>query len=278
MAARSRRPEAADLGHRIREHLHGRAEERPGEFRPLLMMSPARRLDGVLASMIREAVPGISYSDLRRAREYLNASGMVVNMGGDQRGAGPPQWFIAPAASGTGRPRPRGTPPPADLPAVSAPDQPAAGNQPTDPGVQPGQDIAQALQALARQVSQLQADNDRLHQDNDRLHQDNDRLSSEIGAFGPHKGRPGNRPPGHRAAGRQLKTNRCPDGDIASQAGFRAGRGSLPCPPAVSALCRLPSGARTLPVPAIGAGWILAVAWWAQRERVPRHTSSGERG
>jgi hypothetical protein len=77
------------------------------------------------------------------------------------------------------------TTPPADLPAVPAPDQPAAGNQPTGPADQPGQDIAQALQALARQVSQLQADNGRLHQDNDRL-------SSEIGrirALGQQAGR-----------------------------------------------------------------------------------------
>jgi hypothetical protein len=77
------------------------------------------------------------------------------------------------------------TTPPADLPAVPAPDQPAAGNQPTDPADQPGQDIAQALQALARQVSQLQADNGRLHQDNDRL-------SSQIGrirALGQQAGR-----------------------------------------------------------------------------------------
>jgi hypothetical protein len=95
MAARSRRPEAAELGHRIWEHLHGRAEERPGEFRPATRDDVTGWLwDGVLANMIREAVPGIADSDLRRAREYLNASGMVVNMGGDQRGAGPPQWFI----------------------------------------------------------------------------------------------------------------------------------------------------------------------------------------
>jgi hypothetical protein len=99
---------------------------------------------------------------------------MVVNMGGDQRGAGPPQWFIrAGWHQGPGG-HVHVVTPPADLPAVPAPAQPAAGNQPTDSGDQPGQDIARALQALARQVSQLQAANDRLRQDNDRL-------SSEIG-------------------------------------------------------------------------------------------------
>lgn len=43
--------------------------------------------------MIREAVPGITDTDLRRAREYLNACGMVVNVRANQRGA-QPQWFI----------------------------------------------------------------------------------------------------------------------------------------------------------------------------------------
>lgn len=113
MAARSRRPGAAELGRRIWEHLHGRAEERPGEFRPTTRDDVTGWLwDGVLASVIREAVPGIADSDLRRAREYLNASGIVVNMGGRparRRTAA----VVHPRrlASGTGRPCPRGDPP-----------------------------------------------------------------------------------------------------------------------------------------------------------------------
>ena len=50
-------------------------------------------MEGPFATLIREAVPGIADTDLRRAREYLNACGMVVNVRVNQRGA-QPQWFI----------------------------------------------------------------------------------------------------------------------------------------------------------------------------------------
>ena len=36
--------------------------------------------EGPFATLIREAIPGIAGTDLRRAREYLNACGMVVNV------------------------------------------------------------------------------------------------------------------------------------------------------------------------------------------------------
>ena len=49
--------------------------------------------EGPFATLIREAIPGIAGTDLRRAREYLNACGMVVNVRAGQRGA-QPQWFI----------------------------------------------------------------------------------------------------------------------------------------------------------------------------------------
>ena len=49
--------------------------------------------EGPFATLIRDAIPGIAETDLRRAREYLNACGMVVNVRGNQRG-GQPQWFI----------------------------------------------------------------------------------------------------------------------------------------------------------------------------------------
>jgi hypothetical protein len=50
-------------------------------------------LEGPFATLIRDAIPGTAETDLRRAREYLNACGMVVNVRGNQRG-GQPQWFI----------------------------------------------------------------------------------------------------------------------------------------------------------------------------------------
>ena len=119
--------------------------------------------------MIREAIPGIADADLRRAREYLNASGMVVNVRGNQADA-PQQWFIrADWHQGQGghvhvvtaaRPSPPAAPPGA---------KPASAGQPEQLAHQPGQDIVAALGSLAQQVSQLQADNDRLRADNDRL-------------------------------------------------------------------------------------------------------------
>src|SRR5205085_8754069 len=93
MAPHPRRAIAAELGYHIWEHLRGLADARPGEF------AAQRRGDvtgwlweGTFAALIREAIPGIGEADLRRAREYLNASGMVVNVQA-QRG-GQPQWFI----------------------------------------------------------------------------------------------------------------------------------------------------------------------------------------
>lgn len=172
MAPRSRRPDAAELGHRIWDHLRGRAENLPGEFTPDTRDDVTGWLwEGAVASLIREAIPGITDSDLRRAREYLNASGMVVNVRGHQRGAGPPQWFIRSSwhqgpgghvhVVATHRP---------GQPAAPAASQPAAGNERKELAGQSRQDIANTLESLIQQVSDLQSDNDRLRGDNDRLH------------------------------------------------------------------------------------------------------------
>ena len=125
--------------------------------------------EGPFAALIREAVPGIAGTDLRRAREYLNACGMVVNVRAGQRGA-QPQWFIRACwhqgPGGHVHVVTTARPGQAAAPAAS---QPVPGGQPETPAHQPGQDIVAALQSLARQVSELQADNDRLREDYDRL-------------------------------------------------------------------------------------------------------------
>ena len=165
-----RRPDAAELGHRIWEYVRSRAGDLPGEFMPDTRDDVTGWLwEGPFATLIREAIPGVADTDLRRAREYLNACGMVVNVRGNQRG-GQPQWFIrAHWHQGPGghvhmvttlRPSQPPTPPA---------NQPAPGKQSEELARQPGQDIVQALQSLAQQVSELQADNDRLRTDNDRL-------------------------------------------------------------------------------------------------------------
>jgi hypothetical protein len=66
----------------------------PGEFTPDTRDDVTGWLwEGPFATLIRDAIPGIADTDLRRAREHLNACGMVVNVRGNQRG-GQPQWFI----------------------------------------------------------------------------------------------------------------------------------------------------------------------------------------
>src|SRR6266567_4061253 len=94
MAPRSRTPDAAGLARRIWDHVRSRASDMPAQFAPETRDDVTGWLwEGPLAALIREAIPGISGTDLRRAREYLNACGMVVNVRASQRGA-QPQWFI----------------------------------------------------------------------------------------------------------------------------------------------------------------------------------------
>src|SRR6266702_1272564 len=67
MAPRSRRQDAAELGHRIWDHLRGRAENLPGEFTPDICDDVTGWLwEGAVASLIREAIPGITDNDRLR--------------------------------------------------------------------------------------------------------------------------------------------------------------------------------------------------------------------
>ncbi len=71
----------------------------PGEFTPDTRDDVTGWLwEGPFATLIRDAIPGIAETDLRRAREYLNACGMVVNVRSNQRG-GQPQWLSAPTGT-----------------------------------------------------------------------------------------------------------------------------------------------------------------------------------
>jgi hypothetical protein len=178
MAPRSRRPDTAELGHRIWDYLRGQAENLPGEFRPDTRDDITGWLwEGAVASLIREAIPGITDSELRRAREYLNASGMVVNVRGHQRGAGSPQWFIRSSwhQGPGGHVHVVATHQPGQ-PTAPAASQPAAGNEREELAGPPRQDIANTLESLIQQVSDLQSDNDRLRGDNDRLHAEIERI------------------------------------------------------------------------------------------------------
>lgn len=132
--------------------------------------------EGPFATLIRDAIPGIAETDLRRAREYLNACGMVVNVRGNQRG-GQPQWFIrAYWHQGPGGHVHVVTTARPGQPAAPPASESALGRQTEELAHQPGQDIVAALQSLAHQVAELQADNDRLRGDNDRLSAEVERI------------------------------------------------------------------------------------------------------
>jgi len=177
MAPQSRRPDAAGLGRRIWDHVRSRAGDAPEEFTPHTRDEATGWLwEGPFATLIREAVPGIADTDLRRAREYLNACGMVVNVRVNQRGA-QPQWFIrARWHQGPGGHVHVVTTTRPGQPAAPPVSQPVRGGRSEGLARQPGQDIVAALQALAQQVSQLQAGNDWLREDNDRLSAEAERI------------------------------------------------------------------------------------------------------
>jgi len=150
--------------------VRSRASDMPAQFAPETRDDVTGWLwEGPLAALIREAIPGISGTDLRRAREYLNACGMVVNVRASQRGV-QPQWFIRACwhQGPGGHVHVVTTARPGQTAAPTA-SQPVQGGQSEKPAQQPGQDIVAALQSLAQQVSELQADNDRLREDYDRL-------------------------------------------------------------------------------------------------------------
>jgi hypothetical protein len=177
MAPRSRTPDAAGLGRRVWEHVRSRASDAPEEFTPDTRDEITGWLwEGPFAALIRQAIPGITDTDLRRAREYLNASGMVVNVRGNQRDA-QPQWFIrAHWHQGQGGHVHVVGPARPSQPAAPPAGKPVPGGQPEELAHPPGQGIVTALQSLAGQVAELQADNDRLREENDRLAAEADRV------------------------------------------------------------------------------------------------------
>src|SRR6266487_3511886 len=66
MAPRSRRQDAAELGHRIWDHLRGRAGNLPAEFTPDTRDDVTGWLwEGAAASLIGEAIPAALTSDCR---------------------------------------------------------------------------------------------------------------------------------------------------------------------------------------------------------------------
>jgi hypothetical protein len=165
--------------------VRSRAADAPDQFSPGTHNDILGWLwEGPFAALIREAIPDITDAELRRAREYLNASGMVVSVRGNQTDA-PPRWFIRDQwHQGQGGHVHVVTPAPPGPQAAPPGPKPGSGGQPAQPARQPGQDIAAALQSVAQQVSQLQADNDRLRDDNDRLSAELERMRTLMRQIG----------------------------------------------------------------------------------------------
>ena len=95
MAPRSRTPDAAGLGRRVWDHVAAGPATCQAQFTPETGDDVTGWLwEGPLATLIREAIPGIAGTDLRRARDYLNAwLGADPAYRPGPRGV-QPQWFI----------------------------------------------------------------------------------------------------------------------------------------------------------------------------------------
>jgi len=87
--------------------VRSRASDAPDQFTPESHDDISGWLwEGPFAALIRDAIPDVTDADLRRARDYLNASGMVVNVRGSQTDAPPhgrPGAVPAPGRRGSSR-------------------------------------------------------------------------------------------------------------------------------------------------------------------------------
>jgi hypothetical protein len=133
------------------------------------------RYAGAITTLIRDAVPDIADTDLRRARAHLDAAGMVVNVRGSHSG-GRPEWFIRSdwQERTGGHVRMRG--PGNHQPASPGPSQ----VPPEEAARPPGEDMVETLRSLIDRVTALQSDNDRLIAENDGLRREAHRLQAEI--------------------------------------------------------------------------------------------------
>jgi hypothetical protein len=169
------RGEAAELAHRVWQHLRTEAEHHPEQFVADERFSVAGwRYLGAITALIRDAVPDIADTDLRRARAHLDAAGMVVNVRGPHRG-GRPEWFIRGDwhEHTGGHVRMRG-------PRAHQPASPGSSQVPPGEAAPPqSEDVAETLRSLIGRVTALQSDNNRLAEENDELRREAQRLHAE---------------------------------------------------------------------------------------------------
>lgn len=177
MAARSR-AEAAGLAHQVWLLVCALAEHSPGEFTAERRGDTAGWLwEGTGAALMRRAAPEVPEADRRRAKEYLQATQMIVNVSGGAL----PAWFIRRDWHGG---------PPAHV-HVMAQEQPRrpqeAGLRLPAPAPAPGggglakavRELVSHAAAVEAEAGSLQAENERLRREAEELRADRDRLVAE---------------------------------------------------------------------------------------------------
>ncbi len=180
MAPRSR-TEAAGLAHQVWLLLCTLAEQHPGEFTPETRGAAAGwHWEGPGAALMRRVAPDMADSERRRAKEYLQATHMMVNVSGGAL----PTWFIRKDWHGG---------PPAHvhlMPHEQPHEQPRepAGEprQPPTTAAPSGDSLAKAVRELVghtgvveAEAASLRAENDQLRAEAEQLRADRDRLVAE---------------------------------------------------------------------------------------------------
>ena len=176
MAPRSR-TEAAGLAHQVWLLLCTLAEQHPGEFTPETRGAAAGwHWEGPGAALMRRVAPDMADSERRRAKEYLQATHMMVNVSGGAL----PTWFIRKDWHG-------GPPAHVHLMPHEHPREPAGEpRQPPTAAAPSGDSLAKAVRELVdhtgvveAEAASLRAENDQLRAEAEQLRADRDRLVAE---------------------------------------------------------------------------------------------------
>jgi hypothetical protein len=178
-----RREDAAGLAHEVWGQLCVLAEQNPGEFTSETRDGDTGWLwEGTAAGLVSRAAPDTVQDDLQLAREYLKASGMLVNVRGYQ-GETQPTYFICREwhAERTGNVRviPEVTPHRPERTPGPPPTAATAGALPEDLSG-PAKELQSRAGELAAENTRLQDEAEELAAENARLRAENNRLRAAV--------------------------------------------------------------------------------------------------
>jgi hypothetical protein len=176
------RADTAGLAHEVWRQLCALAEQNPGEFTPGTRDGDQGWLwEGPAAGLMSRAAPDTATDDLHLAREYLKASGMLVNVRGYQSDGEQATYFIRRDwhADRTGNVRviPEGTPHP---PERTAGPPPASAGTASKDQTGPDNDLRRRAGELAAENTRLQDEAEQLAAENARLRTENNRLRAAV--------------------------------------------------------------------------------------------------